>query len=160
MEIFDNIELRSEKTQKAINSTPQGFIRYGTYIISLITIALFAISYFIPYYENIKIDVMVEEINGEVQINGLIPYSYINIIHENINAEIEFEGYSSADFGYTTAVITHIDRNIKNKSGHNFFGVILKVKRDSCQIKLTDKMNGSAYILISNKSILQRLLGI
>ena len=106
MEIFDNIELRSEKTQKAINSTPQGFIRYGTYIISLITIALFAISYFIPYYENIKIDVMVEEINGEVQINGLIPYSYINIIHENINAEIEFEGYSSADFGYTTAVIT------------------------------------------------------
>lgn len=56
---------------------------------------------------------MVEEINGEVQINGLIPYSYINIIHENINAEIEFEGYSSADFGYTTAVITHIDRNIK-----------------------------------------------
>lgn len=160
MEIFENIELRSEKAQKAISSTPQGFIRYGTYIISLITVALFTISYFVPYYENIKIDVIVEEINGDVQMNGLIPYSYINIIQENINAEIEFEGYSSADFGYTTAVITHIDRNIENKSGHNFFGVILKVKKDSCQIKLTDKMKGSAYILISNKSILQRLLGI
>ncbi|MBR5823865.1 MAG: HlyD family secretion protein, partial [Paludibacteraceae bacterium] len=83
--------------------------------------------------------------------------SHINTIHEGMNAEVEFEGYPSADYGYVSATISHIDKNTHNINGQNYFKVDLKIQTSSTII-LFERMKGTANILISNKSILQKIL--
>lgn len=96
---IDNIELRSEKTRQIIGMVPSGIVRYGTLIIAVIIAVLLAVSYFVPYPENLQADATVEiNTDGEVNVCAYIPYSHINTIHEGMNAEIEFEGYPSADY--------------------------------------------------------------
>lgn len=157
---IDNIELRSEKTRQIIGMVPSGIVRYGTLIITVIIAGLLAVSYFIPYPENLQADTTVEiNTDGEVNVCAYIPYSHINTIHEGMSAKIEFEGYPSADYGYVSATISHIDKNVQNINGQNYFKVYLNSQSNNT-ITLLEGMNGTANILISNKSILQKLLKI
>lgn len=50
---IDNIELRGEKTRQIIGMSPSGIVRYGTLIITIIVAILLAVSYFVPYPENL-----------------------------------------------------------------------------------------------------------
>ena len=154
---IDNIELRSEKTRQIIGMVPSGIVRYGTLIITIIIAILLAVSYFVPYPENLQADTTVEiNTDGEVNVCAYIPYSHINTIHESMSAEIEFEGYPSADYGYVSATISHIDKNVQNINGQNYFKVYLNSQSNNT-IALFEGMNGTANILISNKSVLQKM---
>lgn len=155
---IDNIELRSEKTRMIIGMVPSGIVRYGTLIIAAIIVALLTISYFVPYPENLQTDATVEiKTDGHVKVCAYIPYSHINTIHEGMSTEIEFEGYPSADYGYVSATISHIDKNVHIINGQNYFNVDLNIQTNS-SIILFEGMKGTANILISNKSILQKIL--
>lgn len=136
---------------------PSGIVRYGTLVISLIIVALLAITYFVPYPENLQVNAVIDNTDDGIQIYVYVPYSYINTLHEDMSAEIEFEGYPSSDFGYTTAMVTQIDKSVQYLNGQNFFIVYMKVKNNN-DIALFQGMNGTANILISNKSILQKML--
>lgn len=154
---IDNIELRSEKTRQIIGMVPSGIVRYGTLIITIIIAVLLAVSYFVPYPENLQADTTVEiNTDGEVNVCAYIPYSHIKTIHEGMSAEIEFEGYPSADYGYVSATISHIDKNVQNINGQNYFKVYLNSQSNNT-IALFEGMNGTANILISNKSVLQKM---
>lgn len=109
---IDNIELRSEKTRQIIGMVPSGIVRYGTLIITIIIAVLLAASYFVPHPENLQTNTtVVVDADGMLNVCAYIPYSHINTIHEGMSAEIEFEGYPSADYGYVSATISHIDKN-------------------------------------------------
>lgn len=154
---IDNIELRSEKTRQIIGMIPSGIVRYGTLIITVIIAVLLAVSYFVPYPEDLQADTTVEiNTDGEVNVCAYIPYSHINTIHEGMCLEIEFEGCPSADYGYVSATISHIDKNVQNINGQNYFKVYLNSQSNNT-ITLLEGMNGTANILISNKSVLQKM---
>jgi len=154
---IDNIELRSEKTRQIIGMVPSGIVRYGTLIIAVIIAVLLAVSYFVPYPENLQADATVEiNTDGEVNVCAYIPYSHINTIHEGMSAQLEFEGYPSADYGYVSTTILHIDKTVQNINGQNYFKVYLNSQSNNT-ITLLEGMNGTANILISNKSVLQKL---
>ena len=155
---IDNIELRSEKTRQIIGMVPSSIVRYGTLIITIIIAVLLAASYFVPYPENLQADAtVVINTDGDAMVCAYVPYSYLNTIHEGMSAEIEFEGYPSADYGYVSATISHIDKNTHNINGQNYFKVDLNIQTNSTII-LFEGMEGTANILISNKSILQKML--
>lgn len=155
---IDNIELRSEKTKQIIGMVPSRVVRYGTLIISAIIIALLVTAYFIPYPDNLQVNAMVVDAeDGEQQIRVYVPYSYVSTIHEGMNANIEFEGYPSVDYGYTAAIVTNIDKEVRSINGQNFFTVYMDIP-ESKNITLLSGMNGTANILISDKSILHKIL--
>lgn len=155
---IDNIELRSEKTRQIIGMVPSGIVRYGTLIITIIIAVLLAVSYFVPYPENLQANAtVVVDADGKLNVRAYIPYSHINTIHEGMSAEIEFEGYPAADYGYVSTTISNIDKNVHNINGQNYFKVDLNIQTNNTII-LFEGMNGTANILISNKSILQKIL--
>ena len=154
---IDNIELRSEKTRQIIGMVPSGIVRYGTLIITVIITVLLAVSYFVPYPENLQANAtVVVDADGKLNVRAYILYSHINAIHEGMSAEIEFEGYPSADYGYVSATISRIDKNVQNINGQNYFKVYLNSQSNNT-IALFEGMNGTANILISNKSVLQKM---
>ena len=154
---IDNIELRSEKTRQIIGMVPSGIVRYGTLIITIIIAILLAVSYFVPYPENLQANAtVVVDADGKLNLCAYIPYSHINTIHEGMCVELEFEGYPSADYGYVSARISHIDKSAHNINGQNYFKVDLNIQTNNTII-LFEGMNGTANILISDKSVLQKL---
>lgn len=156
---IDNIELRSERTRQVIGNMPKGIVRYGTSVISLIIIILLAVSYFVPYPENLKSTVVVTSTDDEILIRAYIPYSHINSVREGMRAEIEFEGYPSSDYGYVSATISYIDKKVHTINGQNYLTVSLIIE-DSKGIKIYQDMSGAANILISNQCIMKKLLSI
>lgn len=154
-----DIELRSEKTRQVIGNMPKGIVRYGTVVVSLIITVLLAVSYFVPYPENLKSTVVAKSTDGEISISAYIPYSHINSVQEWMCAEIEFEGFPATKYGYCTAIIKQIDKNVHLYDGTNHFAVSLVII-DSKDIKIYHGMTGTANILISNQSILKKLLSI
>ena len=155
---IDNIELRSEKTRQIVVMVPSGIVRYGTLIITIIITVLLAVSYFVPYPENLQANAtVIVDADGKLNVCAYIPYSHINTIHEGMSAEIEFEGYPSADYGCVSTTISHIDKNVQYINGQNYFIVYADMSKSN-NIALFSGMNGTANILISNKSILQKIL--
>lgn len=154
---IDNIELRSEKTRQIIGMVPSGIVRYGTLIITIIIAILLAVSYFVPYPENLQANAtVVVDADGKLNVCAYIPYSHINTIHEGMCVEMEFEGYPSADYGYVSTTISHIDKTVHKNNGQNYFKVYLNSQSNNT-ITLLEGVNGTANILISNKSVLQKL---
>lgn len=158
MDEIDNIEIRSEKTRKIIDMNPSVIIRYGTLIITIIMTALFCGSYLFPFPENLQTDAtVIIDSDGEMKVCTYIPYSYLNTIHEFMTAQIEFEGYPSSDYGYASAIIYHIEQDVYNINGQNYFVAYMNIS-ESDGIIITPKMNGRGNLLISNKTILQQIL--
>lgn len=155
----DNIELRSERTKQIIKMAPPQIVKHGTLIITIIIILLLAASYFVPYSENIEANIVVVSTECGSKINAYIPYSYVYTINVKMKAVIEFEGYPSSEFGYINATITDIDKEPHNINGQNFFTIYMDIQ-DNKRFKLFIGMKGTVNILISNKSILQKLFNL
>lgn len=157
---IDNIELRSEKTRQIIGMVPSGIVRYGTLIITIIIAVLLAVSYFVPYPENLQANAtVVVDAAGKLDVCAYIPYSHINSVREGMRAEIEFEGYPASEYGYCTAIIKQIDKKVHHYDRTNYFLVSLEID-DSKEIQIYHGMSGTANILLSSQSILKKLLSI
>lgn len=155
---IDNIELRSEKTRQIIGMVPSRIVRYGTLIISAIIIALLIAAYFIPYPDNLQVNAMVVNTeDGEQQIQAYVPYSYVSTIHEGMNANIEFDGYPSADYGFIATTVKHINKDVQNINGQNHFTIYMDIQCNE-NIALLSGMIGTANILVSDKSILHKMM--
>ena len=155
---IDNIELRSEKTRQIIGMVPSRIVRYGTLIISAIIIALLIAAYFIPYPDNLQVNAMVVNTeDGEQQIQAYVPYSYVSTIHGGMNANIEFEGYPSADYGFIATTVKHINKDVQNINGQNHFTIYMDIQCNE-NIALLSGMIGTANILVSDKSILHKMM--
>ena len=148
----DKIELRSEKIRHIIGEIPSGIVRYGITIITIVLLVLLVGAYFIPYPETIS--AMVQMTNAH-QGTIDIPYKYVNTIARGMTANIEFEGYDAETYGVANGMITAISHTPRQTAAGNVFTAQVKVT--DCKYKIISGMTGTASILVSNESVLQRI---
>ena len=149
----NKIELRSEKVRHIIGEIPSGIVRYGITIITIVLLVLLVGAYFIPYPETISARIeMTDRQQGTVDI----PYKYVNAIARGMTANIELDGYDAETYGTvsgTISAISHIP--LQTKAGSMFTA---QVRITDCKYKIISGMIGTASILVSNESVLQRIL--
>lgn len=149
----NKIELRSEKVRHIIGEIPSRIVRYGITIITIVILGLLIGAYFIPYPETISVKVqMTDARQGTI----VIPYKYVNTIAKGMTANIEFEGYDAETYGVANGIITatsHIPKQTIAGSGFT-----TQVRITDCKYNLVSGMTGTASILVSNESVLQRVV--
>ncbi|MBF1460607.1 MAG: HlyD family efflux transporter periplasmic adaptor subunit [Prevotella pallens] len=149
----DKIELRSEKVRHIIGEIPSGIVRYGITIITIVLLVLLVGAYFIPYPETISAKIeMADRRQGTVAI----PYQYVNTVKKGMNVSIELEGYDTEMYGATNGTITAISSTPQHTANGNIF--VAKVNVKNCKYNIEGGMAGTASILVSNESMLQRIL--
>ena len=149
----NKIELRSEKVRHIIGEIPSRIVRYGITIITIVMLGLLTGAYFIPYPETISAKV---QMTNAYQGTITIPYKYVNTIARGMTANIEFEGYDVETYGVANGVITatsHIP--LQTEAGSLFTA---QVSMQDYRHKIISGMTGTAFILVSNESILQRII--
>ena len=147
------IELRSEKVRHIIGEIPSGIVRYGITIITIVILGLLVGAYFIPYPETISAKIeMADRRQGTVAI----PYQYVNTVKKGMNVSIELEGYDTEMYGVTNGTITAICSTPQHTANGNIF--VAKVNVKNCKYNIEGGMTGTASILVSNESMLQRIL--
>ena len=147
------IELRSEKVRHIIGEIPSGIVRYGITIITIVLLVLLVGAYFIPYPETISARIeMADRRQGTVAI----PYQYVNTVKKGMNVSIELEGYDTEMYGVTNGTITAISSTPQHTVNGNIF--VAKVNVKNCKYNIEGGMAGTASILVSNESMLQRIL--
>jgi hypothetical protein len=147
------IELRSEKVRHIIGEIPSGIVRYGITIITIVLLVLLVGAYFIPYPETISTRI---EIADRRQGTVAIPYQYVNTVKKGMNVSIELEGYDTEMYGATNGTITAICSTPQHTANGNIF--VAKVNVKNCKYNIEGGMTGTASILVSNESMLQRIL--
>jgi len=153
MEEVEKIELRSEKVRRIIGEIPPSIVRYGIFAITIIVTALLAGAYFIPYPQTINGRAAALD-SKTVMVD--VPYKYANTIHIGMKANIEFQGFDSEDWGYIVGMVGKISRQPETRNHTNYFTVTMSVK--SGKYKVIRGMVGNATVLVTNESILERLL--
>ena len=149
----NKIELRSEKVRHIIGEIPSGIVRYGITIITFVILGLLAGAYFIPYPETISAKVLMTNAHkGTVAI----PYKYVNTIAKGMTANIEFEGYNAETYGVANGVIIATSHTPQQTATGNVFTA--QVRITDCKYNLISGMTGTASILVSNESVLQRIV--
>ena len=147
------IELRSEKVRHIIGEIPSGIVRYGITIITIVILVLLVGAYFIPYPETISARIeMTDRRQGTVDI----PYKYVNTIKKGKNVSIELEGYDTEMYGAANGTITVTMHTPRQTAAGSMFTAQVKVT--DCKYNLISGMTGTASILVSNESILQRIV--
>ena len=147
------IELRSEKVRHIIGEIPSGIVRYGITIITIVILVLLVGAYFIPYPETISARIeMTDRRQGTVDI----PYKYVNTVKKGKNVSIELEGYDTEMYGAANGMITATMHTPRQTAAGNVFTAQVKVT--DCKYKIIGGMTGTASILVSNESVLQRIL--
>ena len=149
----NKIELRSEKVRHIIGEIPSRIVRYGITIITIVILGLLIGTYFIPYPETISAKV---QMTNAHQGTITVPYKYVNTIARGMTANIEVEGYDAETYGVANGVITatsHIP--LQTEVGSVFTA---QVSMLDCRYKIISGMTGTAFILVSNESILQRII--
>ena len=146
------IELRSEKVRHIIGEIPSGIVRYGITIITIVILVLLVGAYFIPYPETISARIeMTDRQQGTVDI----PYKYVNWVVKGKNVSIELEGYDTETYGAANGTITATMHTPRQTAAGNVFTAQVKVT--DCKYKIISGMTGTASILVSNESVLQRI---
>ncbi|MBM6993634.1 MAG: HlyD family secretion protein [Prevotella sp.] len=149
----NKIELRSEKVRHIIGEIPSGLVRYGITIITIVIIGLLVGAYFIPYPETISARIeMADEHQGTIAV----PYRYVNTIAKGMTANIEFEGYDAEIYGAAHGMITATSHTPRQTAMGGVFMAQVRIK--DCKYKMIRGMTGKASILVSNESVLQRIL--
>ena len=149
----DKIELRSEKVRHIIGEIPSKIVRYGITIITIVILGLLAGAYFIPYSETISAKVqMANAYQGTVSI----PYKYVNTIENGMTVNIEFEGYNAENYGVADGTIVTTSHTPHQTNEGSIFTAQVKIA--SCKYPLIKGMTGSASILVSQESVLQRII--
>lgn len=147
----NKIELRSEKVRHIIGEIPSRIVRYGITIITIVILGLLIGAYFIPYPETISAKVLMTNAHkGTVAI----PYKYVNTMAKGMTANIEFEGYDAETYGVANGVITTISHLPLQTAKGSVFTV--QVRITYCKYKIINGMAGTASVLVSNESVLQR----
>ena len=151
--IDNKIELRSEKVRHIIGEIPSRIVRYGITIITIVILGLLTGAYFIPYPETISAKMQMSHAHqGEITI----PYKYVNTIARGMTANIEFEGYDAETYGTANGIITATSHIPLQTAEGNVFTA--QVRITDCKYNLISGMTGTASILVSNESILQRIV--
>ncbi len=149
----NKIELRSEKVRHIIGEIPSGIVRYGITIITIVILGLLVGAYFIPYPETISAKVqMTDACQGTI----VIPYKYVNTIAKGMTANIEFEGYDAETYGTTNGMIISTSHTPLQTAEGSVFTT--QVRITDCRYNLVIGMTGTASILVSNESVLQRIV--
>ena len=147
------IELRSEKVRHIIGEIPSRIVRYGITVITIVILGLLIGAYFIPYPETISAKVqMTNAYQGAITI----PYKYVNTIASGMTANIEFEGYDAATYGTANGKIIATSHTPRQTASGSVF--MAQIKVTACKYKLVSGMAGTATILVSNESVLQRIV--
>ncbi len=151
--VDNKIELRSEKVRHIIGEIPSRIVRYGITIITIVILGLLTGAYFIPYPETISARIeMADEHQGTIDI----PYKYVNWVTKGMTANIEFEGYDAETYGVANGVITATSHLPLQTAEDSVFTV--QVRITACGYKLVSGMTGIASVLVSNESILQKII--
>ena len=149
----NEIELRSEKVRHIIGEIPSRIVRYGITIITIVILGLLIGAYFIPYPETISAKVhMTSAYQGTIAV----PYKYMNTMARGMTANIEVEGYDAETYGVANGVITATSHTPRQTAEGSVFTV--QVRITDCKYKLVSGMTGTASILVSNESVLQRIV--
>ena len=147
------IELRSEKVRHIIGEIPSRIVRYGITIITFVILGLLIGAYFIPYPETISARIeMTDRRQGTVDI----PYKYVNTVKKGKNVSIELEGYDTEMYGAANGTITATMHTPRQTAAGSMFTA--QVKITDCKYKMISGMTGTASILVSNESVLQRIV--
>ena len=149
----NKIELRSEKIRHIIGEIPSGIVRYGITIITIVILGLLAGAYFIPYPETISAKV---QMTNTRQGTLIIPYRYVNTIENGMTTNIEFEGYDAETYGVAGGTIVTTSHTPHHLAEGSVFTAQVKIV--SCKYPLIKGMTGTASILVSNESVLQRIV--
>ena len=149
----NKIELRSEKVKHIIGEIPSGIVRYGITIITIVILGLLVGAYFIPYPETVSAKVqMTNARQGTIDI----PYKYVNWVTKGMTANIEFEGYDAETYGAANGTITATSHTPRQTAAGSVFTAQIRIT--DCRYKIISGMTGTASILISNESILQKIV--
>ena len=149
----NKIERRSEKVRHIIGEIPSKIVRYGITIITIVILGLLVGAYFIPYSETISAKV---QMTNAHQGTITVPYKYVNTIAKGMTANIEFEGYDAETYGVANGVITATSHLPLQTAEGSVFTV--QVRITACRYKLVSGMTGTASVLVSNESILQKII--
>ena len=147
------IELRSEKVRHIIGEIPSRIVRYGITIITIVILGLLVGAYFIPYPETISARIEMTDMH---QGTVAIPYKYVNTIAKGMTVNIAIEGYDAETYGVANGVITATSHTPRQTEAGSVFTV--QVRITDCKYKIICGMTGTASILVSNESMLQRIL--
>ena len=149
----NEIELRSEKVRHIIGEIPSRIVRYGITIITIVILGLLVGAYFIPYPETISAKV---QMTNAYQGTIAIPYKYVNTMASGMTANIEFDGYDAATYGTANGKIIATSHTPRQTAEGSVFTA--QVRITDCRYKIISGMVGTASILISNESVLQRIV--
>lgn len=149
----EKIELRSEKVRHIMDEIPSWIVRYGITVITIVIFGLLVGAYFIPYPETISTKIQMINAN---QGTMAIPYKYVNTIEKGMMDNIEFEGYDAEIYGVANGTIVAISHTPKQTTVGSVFTA--EVKITDCKYKLICGMTGTASILVSQESVLQRII--
>lgn len=147
------IELRSEKVRHIIGEIPSKIVRYGITIITIVILGLLVGGYFIPYPETISAKV---QMTNAHQGTIAVPYKYVNWVTKGMTANIEFEGYDAETYGAANGTITATSHTSRQTAAGSVFTA--QVRITNCRYKIISGMAGTTSILVSNESVLQRIV--
>ena len=149
----NKIELRSEKVRHIIGEIPSRIVRYGITVITFVILGLLIGAYFIPFPETISAKVhMTSAHQGTIAV----PYKYVHTIRREMMVNIEIEGYDAETYGVANGLITATSHTpLQTEDGSVFTA---QVSVTDCKYKLVSGMTGTASLLVSNESILQRIV--
>ena len=85
-----------------------------------------------------------------------IPYKYVNTIARGMTASIEIEGYDAETYGAAHGIITSTSHIPRQTAAGNVFTA--QVRITDCRYKIISGMTGTVSILVSNESVLQRIV--
>ena len=151
--VDDKIELRSEKVRHIIGEIPSKIVRYGIMIITIVILGLLAGAYFIPYPETISAKV---QMTNARQGTIAVPYKYVNTLARGMTVNIEVEGYDAETYGAANGMITATSHTPRQTAEGSVFTA--QVRITDCTYKIISGMTGTASILVSNESVLQRIV--
>jgi hypothetical protein len=149
----DNIELRSEKVRHIIGEIPSRIVRYGITIITVVILGLLAGAYFIPYPETVTAEMRLTDAR---HASLTVPYKYVNTVESGMTVSIELEGYDAETYGVTEATVTAVSRTPRQTAAGTVFTAQAAI--GDGRYKTLGGMTGTASILVSSESVLQRII--
>lgn len=149
----DKIELRSEKVRHVIEEVPSRIVRYGITIITFVIFGLLVSAYFIPYPETINVKARLSTIH---QGTITIPYKYVNTIARGMTVTIEVDGFDALTYGVANGMIIATSHIPQQTADGSVF--MAQVEITDCRYKIISGMTGKAAILVSNESVLRRIV--
>ncbi len=155
MQHNDNIELRSEKTRKIINTVPPILTRCGISFITVILILFIGFILFSPHMYMLSFDVHISK-NGDVVF--YVPYDQLDNIYIGMEGIIELEGYPVHIYDYFTVKIKDIDKTpIVDENGIccQIIGSLKQTK--TFRVDLYPDMKGHGNLLIKTSSLWKRI---